>query len=223
MIAVRALSDLRERLAAVGRSERARVERIHRVLVVRVGEHVRVVERALPDRPRGVHELPRRARVVGAEEAAVFVLDERVDATGVGAGDGDADLADEPRRQPRIAGDFAPRLAAVGRLEQPAGRSAARHLILDAIRLPHRREHDVRIPAIDLDVDGAGLVVAEQHLLPRLAAVGRLEHAALVARRAVLSEVGDEDDVRVGGVNADLRDRVRVGEADVRPRLAGVG
>src|SRR5439155_1638481 len=116
-----------------------------------------------------------------------------------------------------------PGVAAVGRLEQAAAGAAARHLILDAIRLPHCREQDVRIPAIDLDVHGARLAVAEQLPLPRLPAVGALVEAALVARRAVASEVGDEDDVGVRRMDANLRDRVGVGEAGMGPRLAGVG
>src|SRR5207237_5610813 len=117
----------------------------------------RVVEGALPDVSAGVHQLPCRARVVRAEEAAVLVLDERVDATRIRAGDRDADLADDALRQAGIARDLAPRLAAVGGLEQPAARPAARHLVLDAIGLPQRGEHDVRIAPVDLDVHRAGL------------------------------------------------------------------
>ena len=132
-------------------------------------------------------------------------------------------LPTRPCGRARVARDLLPRLAAVGRLEEAAAGAAARHLVLDAVGLPQRREHHVRVLPIDLDVDGAGLVVAEQHLLPRLAAVGALEDAALVARLAVAAEVGDEDDVGIGRMDADLRDRVGVREADVGPRLAGVG
>ena len=38
-----------------------------------------------------------------------------------------------------------------------------------------------------------------------------------------MAERGDVDQIRVGRVDADLRDDLRVGEADVRPGLAGVG
>ncbi len=68
---------LGERLAAVARAERADVLDVDEVLVLRVGEDVRVVERALPEPPLVVDERPRRARVVGAEQPAVLVLDER--------------------------------------------------------------------------------------------------------------------------------------------------
>ena len=223
MIAVRAVADVGERLAAVGRAERARVQRVDDVLVLVIGEDVRVVERALADVAAGVDHLPGRAGIVGHQQAAVLVLDQRVDAVGIRGRQRDADLADHPRRHARVARDLFPGLAAVGRLEEAAARTAARHLILDAIRLPHRRVHHARVLAIDRDVDRAGLGVAEQHLLPGLAAVDRLEHAALVVVLAVAAEVGDEDDVGVGRMDADLRDRVGVVEADVRPGLAGVG
>ena len=44
-------------------------------LLFGIGEDVRVVERALADVAAGVDQLPRRAGVVGAEQAAVLVLD----------------------------------------------------------------------------------------------------------------------------------------------------
>ena len=127
-----------------------------------------------------------------------------------------------PGGHARVARDLLPGLAAVGRLEEAAAGAAARHLVLDAVRLPQRGVDHARVLAIDRDVDRAGLGVAEQHLLPALAAVDRLEDAALVVVPAVASEVGDEDDVGVGGMDPDLRDRVGVLEADVGPGLAGV-
>ena len=192
-----------ERLAAVGRSERAGVEQVDGVLAVRVRGDVGVVERALPEAAGRVHQRPARAGIVGRVEAAVLVLDQRVDAIRVRARDGDADPADDAGRQTLGAGDLRPGLAAVGGLEQPAARAAARHLVLDPVRLPQRRVHHAGVAPIDDDVHGAGLVVAVEHLLPRLAAVGALEQAALLARHAVAPEAGDEDDVVVGGVNAD--------------------
>ena len=80
VIAVGAVAHVLERLAAVHRPERAGVEGVDDVLVLVVGEHVRVVERALTDVAPGVHHLPGRAGVVGHQQAAVFVFDQRVDA-----------------------------------------------------------------------------------------------------------------------------------------------
>ena len=78
---------LLQRLAAVGRLIERHVEDVDRVLRLRVGVDARVVEGALPDVAVVVHQLPRRARVVRQEHAAVLRLDDRVDAIGVGAGD----------------------------------------------------------------------------------------------------------------------------------------
>ena len=74
-----------ERLAAVGRFVEAGVQRVHRVLRFRVGENVRVVEGALAQLALVVHLRPRRAAVVGSEDAAIFVFDERVETVAVGA------------------------------------------------------------------------------------------------------------------------------------------
>jgi hypothetical protein len=68
---------LRERLAAVARAERADVLDVDEVLVLGVGEDVRVVERALAEPSLVVGERPGGARVVRAEQPAVLVLDER--------------------------------------------------------------------------------------------------------------------------------------------------
>src|SRR5207302_3056724 len=129
--------------------------------------------------------LPRRAGVVAEEEAAVFGFDLRVEAARVGARDGEADLAENPFRQPGVARDLGPVVAAVARLEDAAAGAAARHLPRVAVRLPQRRVDDLRVVGIENQLDRAGLVVAEQDLLPRLAAVLRPEDAALRIRRRV--------------------------------------
>ena len=136
-----------------------------------------------------VHQRPRGAGVVARKRPPLSFSTSAYTRFGVGGRDRHADAPHQPLgRQPGVARDLRPRLAAVGALEQPAPRTAARHLVFLAVRLPHRRVHHVRVLAVDRDVDRAGLVVAEEHLAPRLAAVGALEHAALVARHAVLAE-----------------------------------
>ena len=61
-----------------------------------------------------------------------------------------------------------------------------------------------------------------QRPLPRLAAVGALVDAALLAVEAQPAERRDVDDVGVGRMDADLRNHAGIGERHVRPRLAGV-
>src|SRR5688572_5092059 len=222
MIAVRVLPDLYRGLAAVGRSEQRRVLHVDDVLVAGIAEDVRVVERALPNRARGVDQLPRSTGIVRYEQATILVFDQRVDAIGVGLRVGETDAADHARRQPGVARDLGPRLAAVGRLIHAAAGAAARHLVFNAIRLPQRGIDHVRIVGVDHDIDGAAARILEQRALPRFAAIGALEHAALFARTVIQTECGDVDDVWIGWMDANLRDRVNVPESDVGPCFSSV-
>ena len=58
--------------------------------------------------------------------------------------------------------------------------------------------------------------------LPAVAAVGRAEDAPLLARHPVLAERRDVDNGRIGRMDADLGDAVRVAEPDVLPGGARV-
>src|SRR5437763_847952 len=60
-------------------------------------------------------------------------------------------------------------------------------------------------------------------LVPRLAAVRRAKDAAFGVRAEQVPEGGGVNDVRVFGVDADAGQVARVAEANVLPRLAGVG
>ena len=188
-----------------------------------VREHVRVVERPLPDAPLVVDQLPAVARVVTAEEPAVVVLEERVDPVRIRARDRQPDPPDDALlRHPRIARDLGPRVPAVDAFEHAAARPARRHRVLPTECLPQRHVEHVRVVAIQRDVNGTGPLVTEEDPLPAVPAVGAPEETALLARHPVLSERRDVDDVRVGRVDADLGDAVGVGEPDVFPGLAAV-
>jgi hypothetical protein len=153
---------------------------------------------------------------------ALFALHQCVNAIGIGLGVRQPDPADHARGQARVTCDLRPRLAAVGGLVHAAAGSAARHLVLDAIRLPQCGVDHIGIVGVDHDIDGAGARILEQRAFPRLAAVGALENAALLARAVIQPERRDIDDVGIGRVNADLRDRIDVLESDMRPRLPRV-
>ena len=60
-------------------------------------------------------------------------------------------------------------------------------------------------------------------LCQRLAAVLCSENAALGVRPVRMSDRRDVDDVRIRRMNAHPPDLAAVGQADVRPRLSGVG
>ena len=131
-----------------------------------------------------------------------------------------------PERLLRDAGierDLLPRVAAVGGLPQTAAAAAGVHAPRRALELPHRREEDARIGRIDREVDRAGGVVEEEHLLPRLAAVGRAEDAALRVRSEGVAHRGDEHAVGVARVDDDVADLLRVVEAEMLPAVAAVG
>jgi hypothetical protein len=73
------------------------------------------------------------------------------------------------------------------------------------------------------DVDAAGVLVDEQNFIPRLAAVGGFENAALRVRFEHVSHRGRKDDVRVARIDRERRRHVRVAQPRIRPGLAGVG
>ena len=222
-VAVRPVVDDLVRLAAVGRVEERGVLHVHDIGVVVVGEHVRVVEGALPNAALVVDQFPRRAAVVAPEEASVRVLEQGEDAPGVRARDGEADPPHDPlRRHAGVPRDLRPRVAPVGALEHPAPGTARGHRVLLSEGLPERRVDDVRVIAVEGDIHSPRALVAEEDALPGVAPIRAPEQAALLARRAVFPERRDIDDVRVRGMDADLGDAVRLGESDVLPRLAGV-
>ena len=209
--------------AAVGRQEERRVLHVDDIFVVMVREHVRVVERPLPDAPLVVDQLPAVARVVTAEEPAVVVLEERVDPVRIRTRHRHPDPPDDALlRHPRIARDLGPRVPAVDAFEHSTARPARRHRVLLAERLPQRHVKHVRVVAIQRDVNGTGALVAEEDPLPAVPAIGAPEDAALLARHPVLAERCDVDDVGVGRMDADLGDAVGVGEPDVLPGLAAI-
>src|SRR5690606_12913896 len=217
-------ADLRvERLAAVVGAPELDVDDVDAVDVHRVRVDARVVERALTQLPLGVHELPRRTAVVGAEDTATVRLDDRVHAVRVGTGHGHADLADHLLpRQAGVARDLRPRGAPVGALDEATARAAARHRPRLPECIPERRVDDVRILRIDRDVDGAGLRIAVEHLLPGAAAVAGPVEPTVLVLHAVLAEAAGEDDVAVRRMHAHAREVAGLAQSDVLPGLARV-
>jgi hypothetical protein len=222
VVAVSSAANVRQRLPAVGRSKRTGVENVDGLFVHRVGGHVRVVERPLTDAAVFIRQLPGLPRIIRDKQPPARVLDQGVHAIRVSSGYGDADPSHHSRRQSRVASDFSPGLTAVYGFEESTARTAAGHLILDAVRLPERCVHDVGIPPVDSDVGRARPVVAKQCALPGFSAVRALVHTTLLAWCAVLPKARDKHDVGIGWMNAHARDRVGVRESHVRPGLACV-
>jgi hypothetical protein len=222
VVAVRSL-DGAESLAAIGRPEHAGIEHVDGVFGLGVGIHTAVVEGALANVALVVDQLPVGAAVIGDVQAALFVFDHGVDPIGIAAGDRHADLADDTRGQSGIARDLGPIVAPVGRFEEPAARSAASEAPGSAIDVPYGGEEDAGIVGVDDEVDGSRVVVAVEDFVPGGAAILGAEHAAVGIPAVGMAEGGDVDDIGIGGMDADARDSLRVGEANVLPGAAGVG
>ena len=117
-------------------------------------------------------------------------------------------------------------VAAVGRLVDAAfgRRPPADDGPRPALAPPGARVYFVRVGPVDRDRHGAGLIVDEEHLLPRPAAVFRAVHAALGSPSERVADRRDERDVRVLRVHlhlADLADVLQPGELPRSARVRG--
>src|SRR5439155_22426303 len=100
--------------------------------------------------------------------------------------------------------------AAVTRHEQPAAWTAALAAPRMELDLPHARHQDARVARIHRDVRAAGLLVDEQRALPRRAAVGGSEHAALGLRTVGRPQRAREHDLRIRGIDDHAADPSRL-------------
>src|SRR5450830_1305386 len=116
-----------------------------------------------------------------------------------------------------------PRLAAVDRLEEPAARTTAGASPRVDNKLPHACKENARVTWVHGHVRASGVLVDEQHFLPRLAAVDRLEEPTIGLRAKAVPQRGGEHDTRVAWIDHDATDAARFAEPHERPRLAGVG
>src|SRR5205085_1837747 len=148
-------------------------------------------------------------------------LDEGVDAAAVAGGDRQADAAPNAGGQ-AVAGELLPGVAAVGRAVQATAGAAAGEVPRPPPRLPQGGEQHARVVRVEGDVDGAGVGVLLEDLLPGLAAVGGAVDAALGVGAERLAEDGGEGDVGVLRVDGDLTDLTFL-LPDVGPVLTGVG
>src|SRR5688572_27107905 len=93
-----------------------------------------------------------------------------------------------------------------------------------AAEVPHARVDRFGILRIEGEHRTAGREVrALERLRPGLAAVGGFENAALVGIAPEFSGRADVHGVRVGRVDGDLRDALRLLETDVGPVVAAIG
>ncbi len=209
--------------AAVSRLMEAHVENVNRVLVLGIGVDVRVVPGPLPERPVIVYPRPSGARILRAEDTALLGLNDRPHPIRVHRRDRDADLAEGALRQARVAADLGPAVAPVGRLEKTASRTTTLHPPRHAACLPESSVNDPWVVRVEGEIDGASVLIPVEDLRPGRAAVQRPEDAAGRVGPEGVPEHRRVDDVRVGGVDAQLADLTAITQPDVGPGLPGVG
>ncbi len=182
------------------------------------------VERPRPQALAAVHHRPALAGVIRTVETAFVArrFDHRVEHVRIAARDVEVDLADQ--RGGQAGRDLLPGLAAVDRLVDAAlvGGTAADDVPALAEALVDRRVDDVRVAPVHFDIAAAVFVVDEQRLLPRGAAVDRLEDAALGGGPERGTERGRPHDVRVGRVDAKAADLTALAQARELEALAGI-
>ena len=221
-----------ERRASVDRFAERCVQVVRLIVVVRRNGHSRVVRRPAHRIAIGVDHPPVVAAIVRSPELATFGvlalpgyavagLDQRIDAARIRLGDRRHHLAHRLGRQP-VPSELLPCHAAVARHEQPAARAAALASPGVDLELPHPGEEDARIARIHRDLRAAGVLVHEERALPRRAAVGRPEYAALRLRAVRGAQRACEDDLRVRGIDDDTPDAARLLQTHAGPGLACV-
>ena len=209
--------------AAVCRHVRGPLQHPDRIRVLRVGEDVRVVPGSPLQGRVVVGPLPRCAAVVGAVDAALFRrLHHRPHAAGARRGDGDTQASQRARGHAGVAADVSPRVPAVRRAVEAAVGPATLHGPRVAPGLVDRGEEYAGVVGVNGEVYGAGVLAAEEHLLPVLSPVTGAIDAPLLVRAEGVAQGGDVHGVRVLGVNADASDVPGLCQAQVRPRPSAV-
>src|SRR4029453_1338387 len=136
-------------------------------------------------------------------------VDDRPHAVGLRRRQRDADAALVALREARLAAYVGPGVAAVGRLVDGGTGAGAAETPRVAAHLERGRVERVRVARIEHEVDGAGVLIAVQHLLPALAAVLGAEHAAIGIRTPAVAERRHPRDVGIGRVHLQAADLTR--------------
>ena len=222
VVPVHVVGDAVEGATPIGRLRQPARERVQRLVVGRVDEYVGVVEGPEVELVLVVVDhLPGLAVVVGPEERARSrVFGDQVDDVRTRLRHADADPGHGLVRRGR---DLLPRDAAVAR-------DVERGLLASVVEAPglaaegpHAGVDVTRVRQVDVDVRAPRVLVDEQHVVPRLATVGRAEDAALPVGPPLVAHGADQCHVGVAWVHHDALDALAVIEAEVGPGGTAVG
>ena len=208
---------------AVGGSIRRGITHIDYIRILAIHGDAAEIPSPSPNAWVGIGQSPVRARVIGAIDAALFRVRQKVNAAGLSGCHGNAHPSEPVRRQ-AVPGDLLPIVPAIRRFVEPAARPIRWRINIPRRppSLPKRSVDDSRIARVKGKIDGSGILVFKKHALPRLAAVGGAEHTALGIRGVRVAEHCRENHVRIVGVYEDAPDLPTVLEPDMRPGAAGV-
>ena len=112
---------------------------------------------------------------------------------------------------------------AIRGLVNAASRAATRKPPRPPDGFPHRRVHRARIARVHHQTDCSRVVVHEQYFRPGFTAVCGLENATVGIGGEHMPQASDINNVWVLWIDEDCADRVRVAQAGILPRFAGVG
>jgi hypothetical protein len=111
-----------------------------------------------------------------------------------------------------------PRVSAIRRAIEAAVRAGEIAVLPGTLAsLPEDGVDILWIARVKGEVDCAGVLILIENLLKRLAAIEGAEDAALGVGSVGMAEGGDEEAVRIAGVDQDRRDLLRVAEAKMTP------
>ena len=198
------------------------VKAVQAVLVGGIDAEVGVVEGSGGHASAVADRAPVRAPVVRPHQRASLRLHQRVHHVRVRAGDGDADPPQLAGRQAVVRSQAHPFGTAVVGDVQPAARPARAEEPRPASERPHRREELVGVLRVDHQVGDARARVHVQDALPRLAAVGGLVDAALLAVTPRRSHGAHVHRARVRRMDDDAVDALRALQPHVPPSVAPV-
>ncbi len=153
--------------------------------------------------------------------AEIEVVDDRIDHVGFAAANVDPDAAGIPLRQ--TVGHFLPLCAAIGGFENSAAGTSLHDFPGEPDGVVHGGVEHVGVAEVDGQVYRAAGLIDEQLFPPGAAAIGSLEDAAFLVGSAQVSQGRDPDDVRVGGMDDDAGDVLRIAQAHIGPGVAAVG